>query len=153
MGFEVQNPRSRWLLILPSKYPAFDARWFRGKRYDLVRLPESLLRKREVLDWLEARPPRVVVTTPQRVKWMQTDLWRETRRRQRRLGVYRPWRGGMLRVQAGGEADAAHLSAERFRAAEAWPGTGAAQWRAFRRSLAPEFSTHEERKRRASRDQ
>ena len=153
MGFEVQNPRSRWLLILPSKYPAFDARWFRGKRYDLVRLPESLLRKREVLDWLEARPPRVVVTTPQRVKWMKADLWRETRRRQRRLGVFRSWRGGMLRVQAGGEADRAYFSVERFSVAEAWPGTGAAQWRAFRRSLAPEFSSHEERNRRASRDQ
>ncbi len=153
MGFEVQNPGAHWLLMLPSKHPAFDARWFRGKRYDLVRLPESLLRKREVLDWLEARPPRVVVATPQRVKWMRIDLWRETRRRQKRLGVYRPWRGGMLRVQAGGEADAAHFSVERFRAAEAWPGTGAAQWSAFRRSLAPEFSSHDERKRRASRDQ
>ena len=153
VGFEVENPGSRWLLMLPSKYPAFDARWFRGKRYDLVRLPESLLRKREVLDWLEARPPRVVVTTPQRVKWMKADLWRETRRRQRRLGVFRSWRGGMLRVQAGGEADRAYFSVERFSVAEAWPGTGAAQWRAFRRSLAPEFSSHEERNRRASRDQ
>jgi len=150
MGFEVQNPGSRWLLMLRSRYPAFDARWFRGKRYDLVRLPESLLRKREVLDWLEARPPRVVVAAPQRVKWMKADLWRETRRRQRRLGVYRPWRGGMLRVQAGGEADRAHFHAERYRAAEAWPGSGAARWSAFRRSLAPGFSSRAERNRRAA---
>ena len=150
MGFEVENVRSRWLLMLPSKYPAFNTKWFRGKRYDLVRLPESLLRKREVLDWLEARPPRAVVATPQRVKWMRTDQWRETRRRQRRLGVYRPWRGGMLRVRSGGEADPARLSIERFRAAEAWPGSGAAGWRAFRRSLAPEFSSRVKRKRRAA---
>jgi len=150
MGFEVQNPGSRWLLMLPSKYAAFDARWFRGKRYDLVRLPESLLRKREVLDWLEARPPRAVLATPQRVKWMRTDLWRETRRRQKRLGVYRPWRGGMLRVQAGGEADAGHFSVERFRATEAWPKSGVARWSAFRRSLAPGFSRREVRNQRAS---
>ena len=150
VGFEVENPGSRWLLMLPSKYPAFEARWFRGKRYDLVRLPESLLRKREVLDWLEARPPRVVVASPQRVKWMKADLWRETRRRQRRLGVFRSWRGGMLRVQAGGEADRAYFSVERFRAAEAWPRSGAARWSAFRRSLAPEFSTHEKWKRRTA---
>ena len=143
MGFEVQNPGSRWLLMLPSKFPAFNPKWFRGKRYDLVRLPESLLRKREVLDWLEARPPRAVLATPQRVKWMRTDLWRETRRRQRRLGVYRPWRGGMLRVEAGGEADAAHFSVERFRAAVAWPRSGAAGWSAFQRSLAPEYSSRE----------
>ncbi len=153
MGFEVQTTGAHWLLMLPTKHPAFDARWFRGKRYDLVRLPESLLRKREVLDWLEARPPRVVVATPQRVKWMKADLWRETRRRQRRLGVFRSWRGGMLRVQAGDEADRAYFSVERFSVAEAWPGTGSAQWSAFRRSLAPEFSSHDERKRRASRDQ
>ena len=150
VGFEVENPGSRWLLMLPSKYPAFEARWFRGKRYDLVRLPESLLRKREVLDWLEARPPRVVVAAPQRVKWMKADLWRETRRRQRRLGVFRSWRGGMLRVQAGGEADRAYFSVERFRVAEAWPRSGAARWSAFRRSLAPEFSTHEKWKRRTA---
>ena len=150
MGFEVQNPGSRWLLMLPSKYPAFDARWFRGKRYDLVRLPESLLRKREVLEWLEARPPRVVVAAPQRVKWMKADLWRETRRRQRRLGVFRSWRGGMLRVQAGGEADRAYFSVERFSVAEAWPGSDAARWSAFRRSLAPEFSGRDERNQRAS---
>ena len=150
-GFEVESPRSRWLLMLPSKYPAFDAKWFRGKRYDLVRLPEGLLRKREVLDWLEARPPRAVVAAPQRVKWMRTDLWRETRRRQRRLGVYRPWRGGMLRVQAGGEGDTARISVERYRAAEAWPGSDAARWTAFRRSLAPGFSSGEKRKRRAAR--
>ena len=150
MGFEVESARSRWLLMLRSKYPAFDARWFRGKRYDLVRLPESLLRKREVLDWLEARPPRVVVAAPQRVKWMKADLWRETRRRQRRLGVYRPWRGGMLRVQAGVEADGARFHAERFRAAEAWPGSDAARWSAFRRSLAPGFSSHGKMNRRAA---
>ncbi len=140
MGFEVQNPGSRWLLMLRSRYPAFDARWFRGKRYDLVRLPESLLRKREVLDWLEARPPRAVVAAPQRVEWMRTGLWRETRRRQRRLGVYRPWRGGMLRVRAGGGAAGARLLIERFRAPEPWPGSGAARWVAFRRSLAPGLS-------------
>ncbi len=150
MGFEVENARSRWLLMLPSKYPAFNARWFRGKRYDLVRLPESLLRKREVLDWLEARPPRAVVAAPQRVKWMRTGPWRETRRRQRRLGVYRPWHGGMLRVRAGGGADAPHLSIERFRAAGPWPGSGAARWVAFRRSLAPEFSSRGKRNRRAA---
>ncbi len=150
-GFEVENPRSRWLLMLPSKFPAFDARWFRGKRYDLVRLPENLLRKREVLDWLEARPPRAVVAAPQRVKWMRADLWRETRRRQRRLGVYRPWRGGMLRVRSGGEGDTARISVERYRAAEAWPGSEAAGWRAFRRSFAPEFSSREKWKRRAAR--
>ena len=149
MGIEVENARSRWLLMLPSKYPAFNAKWFRGKRYDLVRLPESLLRKREVLDWLEARPPRAVVATPQRVKWMRTGPWRETRRRQRGLGVYRPWRGGMLRVQAGGGANAPHLSIERFRAAEAWPGSDAARWVAFRRSLAPEFSSRGKRNRQA----
>ena len=44
-GFEVRNPRSRWLLMLPSKYQTFDARWFAGKKYDLVRLPENMLRK------------------------------------------------------------------------------------------------------------
>ena len=150
MGFEVENARSRWLLMLPSKYPAFNAKWFRGKRYDLVRLPENLLRKREVLDWLEARPPRAVVAAPQRVKWMKADLWRETRRRQRKLGVYRPWRGGMLRVQAGGEADGARLSVERFRAAKAWPERGGARWSAFRRSLAPSYSSRERRNRRAA---
>lgn len=150
MGFEVENPSSRWLLMLPSKYSGFDARWFRGMRYDLVRLPEGLLRKREVLDWLEARPPRAVVAAPQRVKWMRTDLWRETRRRQRRLGVYRPWRGGMLRVRSSGDAHGRHLSVERFRAAEAWPGSEAAGWRAFRRSLAPGFSDREKRRRRAA---
>lgn len=150
MGFEVENARSRWLLMLPSKYPAFNARWFRGKRFDLVRLPESLLRRREVLDWLEARPPRAVVAAPQRVKWMRTGPWRETRRRQRRLGVYRPWRGGMLRVRAGGGADEPHLSIERFRATGPWPGSGAARWVAFRRSLAPGFSSYGERNRRAA---
>ena len=150
MGFEVESARSRWLLMLRSKYPAFDARWFRGKRYDLVRLPESLLRKREVLDWLEARPPRGVVAAPQRVKLMKADVLRESRRRQRRLGVYRPWRGGMLRVQAGVEADGARFHAERFRAAEAWPGSDAARWSAFRRSLAPEFSSRAKRNRRAA---
>ena len=150
MGFEVETARSRWLLMLRSRYPAFNAKWFRGKRYDLVRLPESLLRKREVLDWLEARPPRAVVAAPQRVKWMKADLWRETSRRQRRLGVYRPWRGGMLHVQAGGDPGGKHFSVERFRAAEAWPGSGAAGWRAFRRSLAPEFSSRVKRKRRAA---
>lgn len=148
-GFEVENVRSRWLLMLRSRYPAFDARWFRGRRYDLVRLPESLLRKREVLDWLEARPPRAVVAAPQRVKWMKADLWRETSRRQRRLGVYRPWRGGMLRVRSGGDAHGRHLSVERFRASEAWPGSEAGGWRAFRRSLAPEFSSRVKTKRRA----
>ncbi len=140
MGFEVKNRRSRWLFMLPSKHSAFEAKWFRGKKYDLVRLPESLLRKREVLDWLEARPPGVVLAAPQRVKWLRADVWRETRRRQRKLGVYRPWRGGMLRVRANTETDRAHLTAERFRAAKAWPGSGAGKWRAFRRSLAPEFS-------------
>lgn len=150
MGFEVENARSRWLLMLPSKYPAFNARWFRGKRYDLVRLPESLLRKREVLDWLEARPPRAVVAAPQRVKWMRTGLWRETRRRQRRLGVYRPWRGGMLRVRAGGGADAPHLSIERFRAPGPWPASGAARWVAFSRSLSPGFSNRAKRNQRAA---
>lgn len=151
MGFEVENPRSRWLLMLRSKYPRFDAGWFRRKKYDLVRMPESLLRKPDVLDWLEARPPRVVVAAPQRVKLMRPDLWRETKRRQRRLGVYRPWRGGMLRVRAGGEADKQRLSVERYRAAEAWPGTGGAKWSAFRRSLAPAYSSREKRKRRAAR--
>ncbi|MDE0333086.1 MAG: ComEC/Rec2 family competence protein [Nitrospinae bacterium] len=150
MGFEVQSPGSRWLLMLRSRYPAFDPRWFRGRQYDLVRLPESLLRKREVLDWLEARPPRVLLAAPQRVKLMRPDLWRETRRRQRRLGVYRPWRGGMLRVRAGVEADTAQFSVERFRAAEAWPGSGTAQWSAFRRTLAPQFSSRAERNRRAA---
>ena len=149
-GFEVETTGSRWLLMLRSRYPAFNAKWFRGKRYDLVRLPESLMRKREVLDWLEARPPRALVAAPQRVKWMKADLWRETSRRQRRLGVYRPWRGGMLRVQAGGDPDGRHLSVERFRASEAWPASGAAGWRAFRRSLAPEFSSRVKKERRAA---
>ncbi len=129
MGFEVEHPRSRWLLMLPGRRPAFDARWFRGKKYALVRLPESLLRKRAVLDWLEADPPEVVLAAPQRVRWMRPDLWRETRARQRRLGVYRPRRGGMLRVEAG---DGGRLLAERFRPARAWPARGAAEWRAFR---------------------
>ena len=151
MGFEVVNPRFRWLLMLPAKYRTFDTNWFRKKKYDLVRLPENLLRKREVLDWLEAHPPRVVVAAPQRVKRMQPDLWRETRRRQRKLGVYRPWRGGMLRVQAGGGADTAHFSVERFRAAEAWPGSKSARWSAFRRSLAPEFSSRKKKNQRAVR--
>ena len=150
MGFEVENARSRWLLMLRSRSPAFDAKWFRGKRYDLVRLPESLLRKREVLDWLEARPPRAVVAAPQRVKWMKADDWRETSRRQRRLGVYRPWRGGMLRVRAGGDPAGKHFSVERYRAAEAWPGSGAAGWRAFRRNLIPHFSSRVKRKTRAA---
>ena len=153
MGFEVGNHRSRWLFMLPSRYPTFDARWFRGKKYDLVRLPESLLRKPEVLDWLEARPPRVVLAAPQRVKRLRADVWRETRRRQRKLGVYRPWRGGMLRVQANGESDTARFSVERFRAAKAWPGSDAARWSAFHRSLAPKFSSRAKRNRRASRDQ
>ena len=140
MGFEVENPHSRWLLMLPSKYPAFDARWFAGKKYDLARLPEGLLRQARVLDWLEAQKPDVVLAAPQRVGWLRPDVWRETSRRQRKLGVYRPWRGGMLRVSAGDGAREARLSVERFRAAEAWPRSGAARWVAFRRRIPREFS-------------
>ena len=149
MGFEVKNPHSRWLLMLPSKYPAFDARWFAGKKYELVRLPENMLREPKVLDWLEAQTPEVVLAAPQRVKWLRPDIWRKTRRRQRKLGVYRPWRGGMLRVSSRGEAREARLSVERFRAAEAWPKTGAARWVAFRRRAPQAFSRNRARSRRA----
>ena len=147
MGFEVRNPRSRWLLMLPSKYQAFDARWFAGKKYDLVRLPENMLRKPKVLDWLEAQAPEVVLAAPQRVKWLRPDIWRKTRRRQRKLGVYRPWRGGMLRVSSVGAARGPRLAVERFRAAEAWPKSGAARWVAFRRRVPRAFSRNRGRSR------
>ena len=149
MGFEVENPHSRWLLMLPSKYPAFDARWFAGKKYDLARLPEGLLRQARVLDWLEAQKPEVVLAAPQRVGWLRPDVWRDTSRRQKKLGVYRPWRGGMLRVSAGDGAREARLSVERFRAAEAWPRSGAARWVAFRRRIPREFSRNRGSGRRA----
>lgn len=151
MGLEVENRHSRWLLMLPGRRrPAFDARWFSGRKYALVRLPEGLLRRPEALDWLESQAPvlQVVLAAPQRVGWLRPDVWRETRRRQRKLGVYRPSRGGMLRVSAGTEPGAAPLAVRRFRAARPWPESGGARWVGFRYRLGPDSPRRGARKRR-----
>ncbi len=146
MGFEVKNRYFRWLLMLPSRYPVFDVRWFSEKRYDLVRLPENFLREPAVLNWLEARTPEIILAAPQSVRRIESDLWRRIRKRQKKLGIYRPWRGGMLRVKA--EPGAVPLKVERFRVARAWPESGEAHWSAFHSRFAQRPSRPAERKRR-----
>ncbi len=59
--------------------------------------------------------------------------WRRVRARQRAIGVYRPERGGMVRItMAAGPA-----RMERLRAAAPWPGERRGGWVAFRRTAAP----------------
>ncbi len=99
----------------------------------MVRLPEGMLREARVLDWLERTRPAAVFAAPGYAPRLPLAAWRRVRARQRALGVYRPERGGMVRITTA----AGPARMERFRAAAPWPGARRGGWVAFRRTAAP----------------
>ncbi len=99
----------------------------RGK-YDLVRLPENMLREDRILEWLEEIRPVTVVAAPMWTRRLPIDEWRRIRARQRSLGVYRPHRRGMLRVFTNGKSLENGGRIEHYLPTAAWPRTTRSRW-------------------------
>ena len=140
LTLKIGGEKARWLLVAGRKRRGA-RRWpVPEGRYNLVRLPEGMLREARVLDWLERTRPAAVFAAPGYTPRLPLAAWRRVRARQRALGVYRPERGRMVRITtAAGPARMAAGPArmERFRAAAPWPGARRGGWVAFRRTAAP----------------
>ncbi len=133
LTLEIGGEKARWLLVAGRKRRGA-RRWpVPEGRYNLVRLPEGMLREARVLDWLERTRPAAVFAAPGYAPRLPLAAWRRVRARQRALGVYRPERGGMVRITTA----AGPARMERFRAAAPWPGARRGGWVAFRRTAAP----------------
>jgi hypothetical protein len=104
LAFELEHGEARWLIALASGRGRINRQSLPWGRYDLVRLPERMLREEAVLGWLEEIQPYAVIASPQGVRRLPLDKWRHLRGRQRALGLYRPWRGGMVRAATSGGA-------------------------------------------------
>ncbi|OGL63767.1 MAG: hypothetical protein A3I72_13280 [Candidatus Tectomicrobia bacterium RIFCSPLOWO2_02_FULL_70_19] len=131
-AFEVEHGGDRWLLFAGRASGAFDADSLPGRGYDAVRLPEALLERAEVLDWLARERPAALLASPWRGGRLPPRDWREIRARQSALGLYRPWRLGMARLETGGGAIGRGGGMARFEMAASWPKAIPARWTAWR---------------------
>ncbi len=131
-ALEVEHGAARWLLMAGSAGAGFDPGALAGRGYELVRLPEALLREGGVLDWLERERPRALFAAPGRGARLAPEAWRRLRARQEALGVYRPWRSGMARVTTDGRPLGRGGRMERYAMAGAWPHPSPGGWVALR---------------------
>ncbi|MBI3024218.1 MAG: ComEC family competence protein [Candidatus Tectomicrobia bacterium] len=131
-AFEVAHGGARWLLFAGRAAGAFDPGALPGRGYDAVRLPEALLERREVLDWLARERPAALIASPWRGGRLPPPDWREVRARQNALGVYRPWRLGMARLDTRGGPIGRGGEMARFEMAASWPGAAPPRWTAWR---------------------
>ena len=125
--FLLEHGKARWLLLEGGSRRFRHQELPKGK-FDLVRAPERMLRNEKVLDWLEGIRPFAVIASPQSTRRLPHDQWRRISRRQRALGIYRPWRGGMARVSTGGGALGAGGRIERYSASRDWPNPSLGRW-------------------------
>ncbi|MBI3129135.1 MAG: ComEC family competence protein [Candidatus Tectomicrobia bacterium] len=131
-AFEVTHGEARWLLFAGRVSGAFDADTLPGRGYDVIRLPESLLERRDVLDWLSRARPPAIIASPWRGGGPPPRDWRETRARQHALGVYRPWRRGMARLETAGGPIGRGGEMVRYEMAASWPAASPGRWTAWR---------------------
>ncbi len=128
LAFELEQGGARWLLVTArGRRPIQIAHLPRGK-FDLVRLPEKMLRENHVLEWLERIRPAVVVAAPGRTRRLPIGEWRQIRARQRALGVYRPHRQGMLRAFTEGKSLENGGRIEHYLPTAAWPRSRRSRW-------------------------
>lgn len=102
-AFRLVHGKAGWLMIAGGGQGLTADDLPKGK-FDLVRLPEAMLRNERVLRCLEENPPFAVISSPGRADRLPYYEWRRIRARQRALGTYRPWWAGMVRVSTGGGA-------------------------------------------------
>ncbi|MBT5367380.1 MAG: ComEC family competence protein [Nitrospinaceae bacterium] len=133
--FLLEHGGARWLLLSGgSRYGAqrnrhrFKPRSLPKGKFDLVRAPERMLREEKVLDWLERVRPFAVIASPQSTRRLPYEQWQHIKRRQRALGVYRPWRGGMARASTSGRALGQGGRIERYAASSDWPKPSLGRW-------------------------
>jgi ComEC/Rec2-related protein len=134
LAFKLEHGRARWLMLMNAGRRIRTGRLPKGK-FDLVRLPERMLRNKGVLSWLERIRPFAVIASPQSSRRLPVEKWRILRARQRALGVYRSRYAGMVRVSTGGASlgtAGASLGAtgriERYSASRPWPRPTRSRW-------------------------
>ncbi len=133
-AFKLEHGRARWLMFMNAGRRIRASKLPKGK-FDLVRLPERMLRDKGVLSWLERIRPFAVFASPQSTRRLPLEKWRVLRARQRALGFYRSRYAGMVRVSTGGEAlgtAGASLGAtgriERYKTSRPWPRPTRSRW-------------------------
>lgn len=128
LAFERGRGGARWLLVAARGRGALKSEHLPRGKFDLVRLPEKMLRENHILEWLERIRPAIVIAAPGWKKRLPIGEWRKIRARQRALGVYRPHRQGMLRVFTDGNSLENGGRIEHYLPTAAWPRSIRSRW-------------------------
>jgi hypothetical protein len=144
LAFELRHGSARWLFIVKRGRKAIESALLPRGKYDLVRLPEKMLRDDRVLKWLEEIRPAFIIASPMRTRRLSIEEWRRIRARQRALGVYRPHRKGMLRVFTDGKSLENGGRIEHYLSTGAWPRSFRSRWARYKPPGAKRYtrSTH-----------
>jgi ComEC/Rec2-related protein len=128
LAFELLHGKAHWLFLIKRGRKPIQKIHLPSGKFDLVRLPEPMLREESVLQWLEKIRPAAIIAAPMRTKRLPIEQWRRIRTRQRSLGVYRPGRDGMFRASTDGKSLNDGARAERYSPSTPWPGTSHPRW-------------------------